>query len=251
MRDTRLGVVGRVLVLELRDHAPCRRRNSRTRALTRHRENRPAQAGAHQRPHQGQEAGGIAAGIGHAAWPRRSWRRWPRSSSGEAIGPAIGDAVGGGGVDHPGGGIVDQGHGLARRFVRQAQDHHVGGVQRRACGRPDPCARHRPGPISDSPARPASRSRISSPVVPAAPSMKTCGHYCFSFVTAIAPLEGEAASRAIATKQKGPGVSAEGPLTPYGEKIYSSVVSSGLRLSSVRAIWRSAIRADLPRRSRR
>jgi hypothetical protein len=92
---------------------------------------RRRQPGLDERPHQGDEAGRPAARIGdpardpdHLALAAGHFR--------EAIGPVRRGAVGGGGVDDAHAGAFDQGHGLARRLVRQAEDHRVGGVEQLA-----------------------------------------------------------------------------------------------------------------------
>ena len=64
------------------------------------------------------------------AWRRRCAHRHPAPSSAKAISPAFGDAMRGGGIDHPHLGIFDQRHRLARRVIGQAQDHHIGFVER-------------------------------------------------------------------------------------------------------------------------
>ena len=139
----RLGIVGAVAVLEFRDHALAAAGIAGD-AIGGEREIRRDETGAHQRPHDGQKAGGPAAGIAHPL-RRGDALIAVRLQFGEAEVPALRHPVGGGGVDHPGGGIVDQGDGFARRLVRQAQDHQIGRVQRRLARGRHPCARHPTG----------------------------------------------------------------------------------------------------------
>ena len=83
----------------------------------------------HQGTHQTDEAGRVAAGIGHARGPRHG-RALVLVHLGEAVGPARCDAIGGRGVDHLHGRIFDQTDGLPRRIIWQAQDHRIGRIQR-------------------------------------------------------------------------------------------------------------------------
>ncbi len=81
----------------------------------------------HQRRDESKETCGIAAGV---ADPDRMSHRLAPGDLGQTIGPAFGNAVGGGGVDHAGPRIADEGHGLPRGIVGQAQDHDIGVVER-------------------------------------------------------------------------------------------------------------------------
>ena len=131
------------------------------------------QPGPHQRPRQRQKTRGPAAGIGDPLAGGDAVVEMPAPNSAKAIGPAFRDAMRGGGVDHPHVGIFDQRHRLARRVVGQAQDHQIGFVERTCLAR----ASSLRSAVAAAPqvrdrARAASRSRISRPVVPAAPSMK-------------------------------------------------------------------------------
>ena len=164
-------IMGGVLVLELGDHALA------AAGIARHRIDRQRKAGrdkalAHQWRDQGQKAGRIAAGIGH---PGGMGHGVPlsRAQFCKPISPAGRGPVGGRGVDHPHLGAFDQGYRLARRVVRQAQDHHIRivqrGLTRRGVLAPLAFQRQQLQPLRGWPAA----HGFPSPVVPAAPSMKT------------------------------------------------------------------------------
>ena len=69
--------------------------------------------------------------------------------------------------------VVDQRHRLARRVVGQAEDDEIGVVERLARAAAASLRARRRARSARFRRAPASRSRISSPVVPTAPSMKT------------------------------------------------------------------------------
>jgi hypothetical protein len=85
--------------------------------------------GLHQRPDQGDGAGGIAAGVGHAIVAVLIADRWLLHSSGKPkVQPsAVRCAVEASMTLTDG--VADQADRLARRVVRQAEDHQVGGVE--------------------------------------------------------------------------------------------------------------------------
>ncbi|MNY23104.1 hypothetical protein D3C86_1567530 [compost metagenome] len=85
----------------------------------------------HQRPHQADEAGRIAAGVRH---PRRGGdgRALTCIHLGETIGPGRIDPERRRGVDDPHRGVLDHRHGFLGRIVGQAQDDRIGAVQRLA-----------------------------------------------------------------------------------------------------------------------
>jgi hypothetical protein len=124
----RLRVTGRRRVLEFRDHAFAAA-GIAGEAIHGDGELRRQKTGAYQRAHQRQKAGGPAARIAHPLG-RCDAVIAIGFQFGEAVGPTRRHAMGAGGVDHPHIGIVDQRHGLLRRLVRQAQDHHIGVVER-------------------------------------------------------------------------------------------------------------------------
>ena len=82
-----------------------------------------------QRIHSGNEAGGVAAGVGH---PLGFDDGLPVAGGelGEAVVPAGGGTVGGGGVDDPGVGVFDHSHGLTGSVIGETQEDQVGGVQK-------------------------------------------------------------------------------------------------------------------------
>src|SRR5579859_8008499 len=114
------------LVLELLDHPAPAAGVSRD-GIDRERPARRQHPGVRQRPHQADEAGRIAAGIGDAfcAFDRGALR--PRHL-GEAVGPAISRPVGRGGIDHTRPVVLDEADRLARGVIRQAENDHIGAV---------------------------------------------------------------------------------------------------------------------------
>ena len=77
----------------------------------------------HQRPDQGQKAGGVAPRVGH---PFGARNLLPLAGElRESVHPARGHPVGGGAVDDPGVGICHQLHCLHGGGVRQAQKHDI------------------------------------------------------------------------------------------------------------------------------
>ena len=102
-----------------------REREARERVVRRH------DARLHERGRNGDEARGVAAGVGDAL--RRCDRlTLTRAQLGEAVGPARCGAVGGGGVDDAHVGVLDKQYRLACTVVGQAEEHHVGGVDEAA-----------------------------------------------------------------------------------------------------------------------
>jgi hypothetical protein len=90
-------------------------------------------------------------------------------------------------VDDAGAVIADHRHRFARRIVGQAEDHEIGVVQRFAPRGGILAARVVERDQREF-ARPARRSAISRPVVPAAPSMKTV--FAISYRSLLYPLTG-------------------------------------------------------------
>jgi len=86
------------------------------------------QTRVHQRTDQGDGAGGVATGVGHALGLAHR-RRLLSGHFRKTIDPAVLAAVGGRGVDDAGpmaGQAVNHGHRFARGLVVQAQHHQVG-----------------------------------------------------------------------------------------------------------------------------